>query len=83
MDRRFQQKKISLFVLKKSINRKIVIWTKVNTKIKGKIFAFDSFLNLVIKKQHNFKNDRFQSNEKNMENLVFLRGEHIVYLKFL
>jgi len=66
----------------KSWDKKIIVFTKIGKKLKGKIFAYDSFFNLILKRKSILKNDLQILTKKKQKNLVFIRGEHIIFIKF-
>jgi len=80
----YPKKKYStLFLLKKSIDKKIIILTKTNKKIKGKLFSFDSFFNLVLKIDHHQKFESQLILRKKKETFFFIRGDQVILLKFI
>jgi small nuclear ribonucleoprotein (snRNP)-like protein len=67
----------SMEFLTNLIGKKILICLESEEKIKGKLIAFDSFLNLILKTKF------FSQKKVKREKFIFIRGEKIVYLKFL
>lgn len=77
----FKIKKNNSFTfLKKSINKKIIVYTKTNEKIRGNLFAFDSFFNLILIGDVHSKTKYISFTKK--RKIIFIEGDQIIYVKF-
>jgi small nuclear ribonucleoprotein (snRNP)-like protein len=73
---------LSFKFLKKLVGKTIFICFNLNQEIKGKLFAFDKFFNLILKKKVFCRNYSIFKKKEKKEKKIFIRGEKIVYLKF-
>ncbi|ABW98305.1 snrpD2 (nucleomorph) [Hemiselmis andersenii] len=78
-----RKKKASFFFqLAKFWDKKIIVITKIGKKLKGRIFAYDSYFNLILKSETILKKNHPIITKKKQKNLIFIRGEQIVLIKF-
>jgi small nuclear ribonucleoprotein (snRNP)-like protein len=76
------EKFLSLKYLTNLVGKTIFICFDLNQEIKGKLFSFDKYFNLILKKKIFCRKYSIFKKKKKKEKKIFIRGEKIVYIKF-